>query len=118
MNALTAQSPDIAQGVDDKEAEGKEPRRAGRGRPGPYVWFRGQRDAEFDARPDLLRACPRRAPDQDSQGEARSRWIRPDCKTQVSLQYNGNKIERIDAVVVSTQHRDTVKHKEILRFYR
>jgi S-adenosylmethionine synthetase len=43
-------------------------------------------------------------------------WLRPDCKTQVSLQYNGNKVERIDAVVVSTQHRDTVSHKEIYDF--
>ncbi|HSZ84283.1 MAG TPA: methionine adenosyltransferase, partial [Polyangia bacterium] len=37
-------------------------------------------------------------------------------KTQVSLQYNGTKIERIDAVVVSTQHRDSAKHKEIENF--
>ena len=69
-----------------------------------------------DAGADLLRARARRAPDQAAQARARSRWLRPDCKTQVSLQYNGTKIERIDAVVVSTQHRDTVKHKEIETF--
>ena len=36
-------------------------------------------------------------------------WLRPDGKTQVSVQYGENgDVERIDAVVVSTQHSDTV----------
>jgi S-adenosylmethionine synthetase len=77
--------------------------------------FAVQRDAEPDAGADLLRARARRTLTKLRKGKKVS-WLRPDCKTQVSLQYNGTKIERIDAVVVSTQHRDTVKHKEIETF--
>ena len=41
-NYLTAQSPDIAQGVDAKKVKGQEDRRAGCRRPGPDVWLRMQ----------------------------------------------------------------------------
>jgi len=40
-------------------------------------------------------------------------WLRADGKTQVSAQYIDGKIKRLDAIVVSTQHADTVTHKEI-----
>jgi S-adenosylmethionine synthetase len=40
-------------------------------------------------------------------------WLRPDAKTQVSIEYDGFRPIRVDAVVVSTQHAPEVKHKEI-----
>ena len=40
LNAITSQSPDIAQGVDARKAEGQEDGRARRGRPGPDVRLR------------------------------------------------------------------------------
>ena len=40
-------------------------------------------------------------------------WLRPDAKTQVSIEYNGYKPVRVAAVVVSTQHTADVKQKEI-----
>jgi S-adenosylmethionine synthetase len=40
-------------------------------------------------------------------------WLRPDAKTQVSIEYDGFRPVRVDAVVVSTQHASEVKHKEI-----
>jgi S-adenosylmethionine synthetase len=42
--------------------------------------------------------------------------LRPDAKTQVSLQYEGYKPVRVDAVVISTQHAEEVKHKEIYEY--
>jgi len=44
------------------------------------------------------------------------KWLRPDAKTQVSLQYENGKPVRVDAVVVSTQHADGIKHKEIEKY--
>jgi S-adenosylmethionine synthetase len=43
-------------------------------------------------------------------------WLRPDAKTQVSVQYESGRPVRIVNVVVSTQHTDDVKHKEIMDF--
>jgi len=39
--------------------------------------------------------------------------LRPDAKTQVSIEYEGYRPIRVDAVVISTQHAADVKHKEI-----
>jgi S-adenosylmethionine synthetase len=115
MNALTAQSPDIAQGVDEKDAEGKGHAEQGAGDQGLMFGF------ACNETPDLMPAAIFYA---HALGERLTKlrkagkvgWLRPDCKTQVSLQYNGRHVERVDAVVVSTQHRDNVKHKEIEAF--
>lgn len=40
-------------------------------------------------------------------------WLRPDAKSQVTVEYEDGKVKRIDAVVVSTQHADTVTQEEI-----
>jgi S-adenosylmethionine synthetase len=44
------------------------------------------------------------------------KWLRPDAKSQVSLQYVNDVPVRADAVVVSTQHAPEIKHKEIQEF--
>src|SRR4029078_3257841 len=43
-------------------------------------------------------------------------WLRPDAKSQVSVQYADGKPVRITNVVVSTQHGAEVKHKTIRDF--
>jgi len=43
-------------------------------------------------------------------------WLRPDAKSQVSVQYENGKAKRIDTVVISTQHADHVSLKEIQDF--
>jgi S-adenosylmethionine synthetase len=40
-------------------------------------------------------------------------WLRPDAKTQVSVQYEGYRPICVEAVVISTQHAADIKHKEI-----
>jgi S-adenosylmethionine synthetase len=115
MNALTAQSPDIAQGVDDKAAEGKATAEQGAGDQGLMFGFACTETPNLMPAPIYYaHALGRKL--TDLRKHKKVSWLRPDCKTQVSLQYNGHKVERIDAVVVSTQHRDSVKHKEIEAF--
>ncbi len=43
-------------------------------------------------------------------------WLRPDSKSQVTVNYEGTKPISVSAVVVSTQHRDTVSQNEIHEF--
>jgi S-adenosylmethionine synthetase len=43
-------------------------------------------------------------------------WLRPDAKTQVSVEYRHSKPVRITAVVVSTQHAANVSHRQIEKF--
>lgn len=43
-------------------------------------------------------------------------WLRPDAKSQVSVQYVDGKASRIDTIVVSTQHADDVSQKQIHEF--
>ncbi|MDE3246313.1 MAG: methionine adenosyltransferase [Acidobacteriota bacterium] len=40
-------------------------------------------------------------------------WLRPDGKSQVTVEYDGNKVRRIDAVVISTQHDEAVTNATI-----
>src|ERR1700761_8452735 len=115
MNALTAQSPDIAQGVDEKNAEGKGHAEQGAGDQGLMFGFAcNETDHLMPAPIYYAHVLGERLAKLRHAGKGS--WLRPDCKTQVSLQYNGTKIERIDAVVVSTQHTESVKHKDIENF--
>jgi S-adenosylmethionine synthetase len=45
-------------------------------------------------------------------------WLRPDSKSQVTVEYEGNRPVRIDAIVISTQHAEKVTQKEIANFVR
>jgi S-adenosylmethionine synthetase len=43
-------------------------------------------------------------------------WLRPDSKSQVTVEYDGDKPVRVDTVVVSTQHSPEVSNEEIRAF--
>lgn len=43
-------------------------------------------------------------------------WLRPDAKSQVSVQYENGKAKRIDTIVISTQHAEEVSLKQIQEF--
>ncbi len=45
-------------------------------------------------------------------------WLRPDAKSQVTVQYENGLAKRIDAVVISTQHSETVSNATITEFIR
>ncbi len=40
-------------------------------------------------------------------------WLRPDAKSQVTIEYEDNKPKRIEAVVLSTQHDESVSHADL-----
>jgi S-adenosylmethionine synthetase len=114
-NLVTRQSPDIAQGVDARAAEGKDTAEQGAGDQGLMFGY------ACDETPELMPAPIMYA---HRLGRELNRvrkigkvaWLRPDSKTQVSVQYENGQPVRIVNVVVSTQHSADVKHKEIKDF--
>jgi len=112
VQALSRQSRDIAQGVDAAAAEGKDTAEQGAGDQGLMFGFAVWETPELMPAPiQLSHQLGRELTRLRKSGELP--WLRPDAKTQVSIEYDGFRPVRVDAVVVSTQHAAEVKHKEI-----
>src|SRR5260221_4754430 len=112
VQALSRQSRDIAQGVDAKPADGKETDEQGAGDQGLMFGFAVRETPELMPAPiQLSHKLGRELTRLRKSGELP--WLRPDAKTQVSIEYDGFRPIRVDAVVISTQHAPEVKHKEI-----
>ncbi|MGA2748516.1 MAG: methionine adenosyltransferase [Verrucomicrobiota bacterium] len=114
-NLVTRQSPDIAQGVDARAAEGKETAEQGAGDQGLMFGFACDETPELMPAPIMFAHRLGRELSRVRKA-GRAAWLRPDAKTQVSVQYENGKPARIVNVVVSTQHAADVKHKEIKEF--
>src|SRR5437868_5437102 len=109
---MTKQSRDIKQGVEQAAAEGKGTAEQGAGDQGLMFGFACNETPELMPAPisfahKLGRELTR------LRKESEIPWLRPDAKTQVSIEYNGHKPVRASAIVVSTQHAADVKQKEI-----
>src|SRR5450755_2056710 len=115
MNAITSQSPDIAQGVDAKAADGKDTAEQGAGDQGLMFGFACDETPELMPAPIMFAHRLGRELNRVRKS-GKVAWLRPDSKTQVSVQYENGKPVRIVNVVVSTQHSEDVKHKEIKDF--
>jgi S-adenosylmethionine synthetase len=112
VQALSRQSRDIAQGVDAEAAEGKETDEQGAGDQGLMFGFAVRETPELMPAPiQLSHKLGRELTRLRKAGELP--WLRPDAKTQVSVEYEGFTPIRVTAVVISTQHSPDVKHKEI-----
>src|SRR5579863_2580497 len=115
MNAITSQSPDIAQGVDAKAAEGKETDEQGAGDQGLMFGYACNETPELMPAPIMYaHQLGRELTRVRKAGKVH--WLRPDAKSQVSVQYENDQPVRITNVVVSTQHSYDVKHREIKDF--
>ncbi|MGO8698052.1 MAG: methionine adenosyltransferase [Limisphaerales bacterium] len=114
-NLVTRQSPDIAQGVDARAVEGKDTAEQGAGDQGLMFGFACDETPELMPAPIMFAHRLGRELNRIRKA-GRVAWLRPDSKTQVSVQYEGGKPVRIVNVVVSTQHSTEVKHKEIKDF--
>jgi S-adenosylmethionine synthetase len=115
QNIITRQSPDIAQGVNAAEAEGKGHAEQGAGDQGLMFGFACDETPELMPAPIMFaHRLGRELTRIRKAGKAR--WLRPDAKSQVSVIYEGGKPVGISNVVVSTQHAKDVKHSEIRSF--
>ena len=107
MVKLGTQSPDISQGVtasDDKEQ--------GAGDQGLMFGYATNETKELMPLPILLaHKLTKRLTDVRKSGELS--WVRPDCKSQVSVRYEDDKPKQLEAIVISTQHSPNISHSEI-----
>ena len=103
-NQLTAQSRDIGQGVDAAAADGKGTTEQGAGDQGIMFGYACNETEELMPAPVMFaHRILRRMAEIRHAGE-KAPWLRPDCKSQVALQYEDGKMVAIQNVVVSTQH--------------
>ena len=115
LNAITSQSPDIAQGVDARAAEGKKTAEQGAGDQGLMFGYATNETPELMPAPIMFAHQLGRELTRIRKTGA-VKWLRPDAKSQVSVQYVNDQPVRITNVVVSTQHSADVKHRTIERF--
>ena len=115
LNAITSQSPDIAQGVDARAAEGKKSAEQGAGDQGLMFGYATNETPELMPAPIMFAHQLGRELTRVRKSGA-VKWLRPDAKSQVSVQYVNDQPVRITNVVVSTQHSADVKHRTIERF--
>jgi len=97
LSSIRPQSPDIAMGVDT----------GGAGDQGLMFGFACNETPTLMPLPiTLAHALTKKLSTTRRSGELK--WLRPDGKSQVTVQYEGDKPIRVEAVVVSTQHADDV----------
>jgi S-adenosylmethionine synthetase len=110
--AIHEQSPDIAMGVNDDAASGKD---IGAGDQGLMFGYACNDTPELMPLPIALsHRILNRLTDARKKGEVN--WLRPDSKSQVTVEFDGNAPIRVDTVVVSTQHGPEVSNNEIKKF--
>jgi len=103
MVAIEGQSQDIARGVEKKEQ--------GAGDQGMMFGFACDETPELMPAPiSYAHLLTRRLADIRRK---QHNWLRPDGKSQVTVEYRDNEPVRIDTVVVSTQHAEEVSNKKI-----
>jgi S-adenosylmethionine synthetase len=115
MNAITSQSPDIAQGVDARRAKGKEKAEQGAGDQGLMFGYATNETPELMPAPimyahQLGRVLTR------IRKTGKVKWLRPDAKSQVSVRYVNDQPVAITNVVISTQHSADAEHSTIRDF--
>ena len=114
-NIVTAQSPDIAQGVDAKKADGKKTAEQGAGDQGLMFGYACNETPELMPAPIMYaHRLGRELTRLRKNGSAK--WLRPDAKSQVSVEYVDGKPTRVVNVVISTQHAEGVKNEVIRKF--
>ncbi|MEU5893182.1 methionine adenosyltransferase [Streptomyces sp. NPDC047461] len=116
--SIGAQSPDIAQGVDtayEKRVEGDEDELDKQGAGDQGLMFGYATDETPNLMPlpiELAHRLSRRLTQVRKDGTVP--YLRPDGKTQVTIEYDGDKAVRLDTVVVSSQHASDIDLESLL----
>jgi S-adenosylmethionine synthetase len=110
-NLLSQQSPDIAQGVNEGEGENLEQGAGDQGLMFGYAC--NETDTLMPLPIDLAHKLVKKQTDLMRSKELE--WLRPDAKSQVSVIYedDGKTIKGLSAIVLSTQHSETISQYEI-----
>jgi S-adenosylmethionine synthetase len=108
VNLLGEQSQDIAQGVDEFENHEQ-----GAGDQGLMFGYACNATDVLMPAP-ILYAHRLVAKQAEVMKNGKLPWLRPDAKSQVSCHYDGHKIVGINAVVLSTQHDESIKLKDLI----
>ncbi len=111
MNMIHSQSPDINQGVTGTgldEYKGQQ----GAGDQGMMFGFACSETPELMPAP-IMYAHKLLLKATDLRKSGAIDWLRPDAKSQVTIEYEGHKPVRIDTVVISHQHNPEVSHSTI-----
>jgi S-adenosylmethionine synthetase len=110
--AIDEQSPDIAMGVNEDATKGKD---VGAGDQGLMFGYACSDTPELMPLPIALshRILNRLTAARKNEEVS---WLRPDSKSQVTVEYDGNTPVRIDTVVVSTQHAADVSNETIRKY--
>jgi S-adenosylmethionine synthetase len=104
LSTLHAQSPDIARGVDT----------GGAGDQGMMFGYACDETPEYMPMPIMFaHKLVRRLAEIRKNNDAVMPYLRPDAKSQVTIEYEGKKPVRVDTVVISTQHAPHVSQKRI-----
>lgn len=118
MVALDEQSPDIAMGVDtalerrNNEMAEEDIEATGAGDQGMMFGFACDETPELMPMPiSLAHKLTRKLTEVRKNGTLS--YLRPDGKSQVTVEYDGDKVVRVDAVVISTQHAEEISQAQI-----
>ncbi len=108
LETIGRQSPDIAQGVNEDATKNKE---VGAGDQGLMFGYACRDTPELMPLPiALAHRIINRITEARLQGEVP--WLRPDSKSQVTVEFQGNTPQRIDTVVLSTQHSPEMENRQ------
>ncbi|RFU38473.1 methionine adenosyltransferase [Actinomadura logoneensis] len=116
--SIGAQSPDIAQGVDDayearEEGQQDDLDKQGAGDQGLMFGYASNETSELMPLPiTIAHRLSHRLSAVRKGGVVP--YLRPDGKTQVTIEYDGDRAVRLDTVVVSSQHAPDIDLKELL----
>ena len=107
ISAISKQSPDIAMGVDREDKE-----KQGAGDQGLMFGYAvNETKALMPATIQISHDLVKRHSEVRNNGTIE--WLRPDAKSQVTINFKNGKPDHIDTVVLSTQHDDNIDMKEI-----